>query len=665
MNRRRIAIAIRLRQELAKRFSQRTPPTWSGPTSLMRELSAAHGEFSELRAAGLLQALRQSVSQRAPLVPIAIDNAPADAARIMEQASALLNGEWRVFEHPMSPDFNAMPWLRHPLSGVDTPLEHFSRIHYTGDHLGGDVKYIWELNRHAELIRLAQAYYLTRNEQFASTAIQLLDSWMHANPPEQGINWVSVVDVSFRSIAWCWLWKLTSGSSAWTTDIFARFLWTLSKSARFVERYDSIHHSPNTHLTGEALGLLYVGTTFPELARAAHWRKRGIEILRSEVPHQFLADGFHYERATGYHRYNLEFYLHALAVARATGESWGEEFVLPLRRALDVTLLLRKPDGDWPVFGDEDGGATVRLWASAARNQNPLLALGAGLLNDSRWLEGISAEDLSLSWWLSVVVPPESVPSVPRSFALGAAGYFGATDYSETGSWYCVVDAGPHGGDRTGHAHTDLGHVEVALGAASIVVDPGCAVYASDDVRRDWYRSLKSHASLTSDSDSLWSCTLRYAPSPSLEHERQVLLVRGYGVFIADFVDGSGVHTLAQHWPLGTKVDDRAVNQQSKELTMESVVFAWTATAEVTAALREAKRSPSYGSEEVVSALDLHLSDIALPARLITYLRHSDTGAATLTNEGALAKVRLPDSRELVIASGKPPVLVVPKMQLG
>ena len=36
--------------------------------------------------------------------------------------------------------------------------------------------------------------------------------------------------------------------------------------AAHVERYLSLYYSPNTHLTGEALGLFYAGAVFPETA---------------------------------------------------------------------------------------------------------------------------------------------------------------------------------------------------------------------------------------------------------------------------------------------------------------------------------------------------------------------------------------------------------------
>ena len=100
-------------------------------------------------------------------------------------------------------------------------------------------------------------------------------------------------------------------------ELLPRFLWYLWHHARHIERYDSIHHSPNTHLTGEALGLLYVGLLFLEFRRSARWAATGGQLLVSELEYQVLNDGMHFERATGYHRYTVEIYTHGAAWSRA------------------------------------------------------------------------------------------------------------------------------------------------------------------------------------------------------------------------------------------------------------------------------------------------------------------------------------------------------------
>ncbi len=644
-----MATAIRLRQELQKRVTRWAPtPAWTGTRSLSSVLDGS-SRTHIANGGSLVTLLRAATAHRFPQMGNLPAGAPPDLDQLLAHAEQLVRGEWRVFDVPLSLHDAAPRWRDHPISGVATPLQHFSGMRYIGEQLGGDVKYIWELNRHSELLRLAQAYWLTRDERFAVLVVALLEDWIASNPPMQGINWVSALEVSFRSIAWCWIWQLTCASPAWNEPVTGRFLWTLSYAARFVDRYDSIHHSPNTHLTGEGLGLLYVGTLFPELRGAARWRRRGIDILVSEIPHQFLGDGFHFERSTGYHRYNVEFYLHALAMARASEEPWAEAVVAPLRQALGVSQQLRLPNGDWPVIGDEDGGATVRLWSSSARSQMPLLTLGAALLNEPGLAVGAEPCDHALAWWFGLSAPEPSPRTAVRSCALDSAGYYLARDETTNVAWYCLVDAGPHGGQLTGHAHTDLGHVELFVGKTPVLCDPGCAVYGSDTARRDWYRSLMAHSCLEIDNnplatprgafgwqdvsptpiteyrdeDRLWACRSRYRlpGNDGIEHERQVVMVRGHGVVVIDRVTGAGEHDLRWHWPLGLHVDASCYAEVDRTVTIGEVEMTWSGIDSAVFHLANATRSRTYGSEEPCSAIDITARGVTLPVAHVTSFR--------------------------------------------
>jgi hypothetical protein len=632
-DRRRMALPVRLRQEARKRLGRWLgEPQWSERQDIRGVLSAPpEGVPAAQVGEALLAQMRAARSG-----PDAWTRAgrPVDATAIIRQADAIRGGESHVFDHPFRYDRREGFWRSNPLSGVTTPLRHFSSLPLAPGALGGDIKFVWEVNRHHDLVRLAQAYALTGDEGYADDALAHLDQWMHENPTGVGINWISALEVSFRAIAWCWIWELTHASRAWTAPRLSRFLWTLDYSARFVLRYDSVHHAPNTHLTGEALGLLYIGCTFPELAIAQRARTFGINTLTTEVPHQFLADGFHFERATGYHRYHVEFYLHASVIARRHGEQWDRVWYGALTSALDAIQRLRRPDGDWPVFGDEDGGSTLRLWASHPRDQEPLLALGAALFDQPRWIEGLAAGASSLAWWLGLPVPA-SVPAAAgasRAISLPAAGYFGGVDRH---GWYCVVDAGAHVGRLTGHAHTDLGHVEIAHGAQPLVMDPGSAVYAADLKRRAWYRGEHAHAMLTVQGVELavprgpfgwrveaptpstrhattpwgWWTTLSYA-LPGLtnaRHERQVVLVNDIGIIVVDTLIGATDRAVTVAWPLAQQLHPTALDITSASVALGDYRIRWAATATVGATITPSVRSPSYGVELPVSRLELAL----------------------------------------------------------
>src|SRR4029078_2477121 len=122
---------------------------------------------------------------------------------------------------------------------------------------------------------LGPAYWLSCNETYAETFVAHLESWMDQNPPKQGINWASSLEIAFRSISWLWALEFFKESPALRSDVYTRALKFLYLNARHLETSLSTSFSPNTHLTGEALGLLYLGTSLPEFKEAERWRLRG------------------------------------------------------------------------------------------------------------------------------------------------------------------------------------------------------------------------------------------------------------------------------------------------------------------------------------------------------------------------------------------------------
>ena len=575
---------------------------------------------------------------------------------LLDEIHRAARGEWAIFGHPMRVDVTAMDWSRHPFTGVRAGQEHWSRIRYTAGIGGGDVKFVWELNRHRWLLRLAQGYFLTGDEKLAEEMLVLLDRWIDQNPPGRGINWTSSLEVAFRAISWCWIWNLTCSSPSWTDARSGRFLVALWHHARHVERFDSIHHSPNTHLTGEGLALLYVGLSFPELLRSKRWVNRGSEILQSELEVQVFDDGMHFERSVGYHRYTTEFYLHYLLLADAFRLAVDDQLRQRVHDQIEAAFLLRRPDGTWPLIGDEDSGSTLPLSPIEPEDNATLLALGGAYFRDNRWTAAAPSAARSAGWWLldddSWLRLHEAPPSQHgsagvRSGALESAGYFVGRENAGPDSWWCLVDGGPHGGEATGHAHTDLGHVEIARGGTHIIADTGCAAYTVDRELRDWARSEHAHACLViegaplaepngpfswrrfspsprstwAETADVWWCQVEYERAHQrgrLHHVRQVVLVRGYGLIVADWIAGDAPHQLAFHWPLAQPSNRVAIH--GDHLDIEGQRMTWLAPSEpnLDASLQPAVRSRGYGRRHDGMLLRLQCISPSLPLTVVT-----------------------------------------------
>jgi len=198
---------------------------------------------------------------------------PNSVAEIIGHADRFTKGNFDLLGLRQLNFGDPIDWHLEPLAGKRGPLVHWSRLNFLDAELFGDKKITWELNRHQYFAVLGQAYWLTADERYAETFATQINSWLAQNPPKLGINWASNLEVAFRSISWTWALHFFRRSTALTQETFLSIAKFLYLNAIHLETYLSTYFSPNTHLTGEALGLYYLGTAFPEFDQAEDWRR--------------------------------------------------------------------------------------------------------------------------------------------------------------------------------------------------------------------------------------------------------------------------------------------------------------------------------------------------------------------------------------------------------
>jgi hypothetical protein len=402
---------------------------------------------------------------------------------------------------------NQIDWHLEPLSGKRTPLRHWSQLNYLDASLAGDKKITWELNRHQYFLTLGRAYWLTGDERYAQVFASHITSWMNENPPKLGINWASSLEIAFRSISWLWALHFFADSPTLSPDLLTRISKFFYLNASHLETYLSTYFSPNTHLTGEALGLFYIGLMFSEFKNAARWRELGLEILRSQLPRHVQPDGVYFEQSTYYHRYTTDFYVHLAIMLRRNGLASPPELESKLKLLLDHLLYVSRPDGTTPFVGDDDGGRLVFLDQRPHNDFRSLLATGAVLFNrsDYKFVAGEAAEE---TLWLLGVDGVRafdqigSQPPLKESVAFPNGGYYVMRDDWSPSANYLLFDCGPHGTANCGHAHADALAIELAAQGQTILVDPGTFTYTGDGQLRDWFRSSIAHNTLTIDRQS-------------------------------------------------------------------------------------------------------------------------------------------------------------------
>ena len=435
--------------------------------------------------------------------------APESAVELLARADRIVDGTFDVLGLKGVSYGAPVNWQRDPLSGREAPLRHWSRVPYLDVGQVGDHKITWELNRHQWLIMLGQAWVLTADTRYADTAARLLREWLQGNPPKDGINWCSSLELAFRVQSWIHGLRLFDGAESFTAALRRDLVESAAVQISHVERNLSTWFSPNTHLTGEALAMLCTGAAWPTLPHAARWRRDGWQVLCTEVTRQLRPDGVYFEQSAWYQAYTLDFYVLGVTWARMAGLDVPADLLAHIQRAAVALRLVTRPDGTIARLGDDDGGRTLplattpfgdmtdSLWRAAdllGHREAPLPPRTAGL-ESLLWLEGGEAFD---------AMARQAQPWHDRqSRALRHGGWVALVEPAahDTGDHWLVFDAGPHGALTHAHAHADALGFDLSVHGTPIIVDPGTGEYSGD--RRTTYRSTASHNTVTVDgSDS-------------------------------------------------------------------------------------------------------------------------------------------------------------------
>lgn len=474
--------------------------------TLVQDAREAMAHRDEL---GAHRALARHFAQRPPHWPIAArrreeltrgiqERFPMAAAEAADRAEAIAEGRYELLGfHDLA--LGSMPnWHADAVHGRRARRGYWAAVPFL-DPASGDHKIIWELNRHQHFLALGTAWWLTDREHYRDTFIAQLEDWIDANPPLDGINWASMLELAFRALSWTWAVEFFSAHAdgdrtPWLVDLLV----ALDRQLTHVEHNLSTYFSPNTHISGEALALYAVSRAFPELRQSESRAAVGRQILLREAAAQIRADGGHAELSSHYHRYSTDFYLLALQVARLTDDPAAASFEAALRAQASFLRTIADARGRLANIGDDDGGQLFRFEGPASAEASSSLAAAAELLDDRALLVSAPGRDV---WWVLGRAPRLTRPAAGGapwpSRLLPDSGYF-VSRHDARGD-HLIFDAGAHGFLNGGHAHADALSVVLTVGGEPVLVDPGTGTYTMDAAVRDGLRAPAMHNTLTLD----------------------------------------------------------------------------------------------------------------------------------------------------------------------
>ena len=331
----------------------------------------------------------------------------------------------------------------------------------------------------------------------AAGAQALVETWIDANPPRPGDPW-HPYPLSTRVGNWIAALTLVPELAA---PRLSESLWRQLLHLEHNVEDDIL----GNHVIRNARALVLGGAAFG----AERLTRRGLDLLRRELPEQVLPDGGHYERSPVYHLVVLR---DLLEVQAAAPQPWLAEAIERMRA---FAAAVQRPDGNPTLFNDG--------WL----DQAPVLELpeppaGLTVLRDSGF--AIVREG---PLWLAFRCGPLAPDYLPA------------------------------------HAHADALSFQLWWRGEPVVVDPGTHTYEAG-AERDWFRGTAAHSTVCVDGRAqfpLWGAfrsgrlpnvELREAGDGVLEgtvrlgqavrHLRR-LEWDGAGLTVRDVIEGQGWHT--------------------------------------------------------------------------------------------------------------------------
>jgi len=530
--------------------------------------------------------------------PGGIENVPPPAAApdpdpYLTVADDVRRGLFTFFGRSFSLGFPPQ-WNTDPLTGIAAPLTYGKTLDHRDSGLVGDIKHLWELNRHLELVSLAQAYRLTGDRAHLDTIRTLLESWMRQCPYLRGPNWCSSLEVAIRLINWHLAYVIGGGAAS---PLFEgaegrrfrdEWLRSIHLHNRFVMGHLSTYaSSSNNHLIGEAAGVFAACCTWPCWPESRKWRDDARAILEREMRRQVYPDGVDKEQTTWYQQFVASLFLVAGLAGRRAGIAFTPAYWQSLGRMIEFVSAMLDVGGNMPMIGDADDGLAFALEPRQALDPfRSLLGAGAVLFDDELWRSQARGHMTTAEWLCGGVEPlrelaPQSSYRRGDRFAFPDGGYYvlgrglGTPDEVRA-----VVDAGPLGFlSIAGHGHADCLSVTLSVRGREQLVDPGTYVYHSDRRWRDYFRGTAAHNTVRIDGEDqsviggpfLWTARaeatverfertdehdrliashdgyLRLADP--VRHRREVRFAKADDLLeIVDRIEGSGRHLVERFW---------------------------------------------------------------------------------------------------------------------
>jgi len=396
--------------------------------------------------------------------------------------------------------FTVKDWLTNPETGFQYDIsKHWTEIPDFSKE-AGDIKYVWEKSRFTFLYDLIRYDYHFGKDK-SDIVFKEIESWIDANPINQGPNWKCGQEITLRILNWTFALHYYKKSSILTESLFSKIIDSIYKQMRHVA--ENINFSRfavrNNHALTETLGLYLTGLLFPFFKESKVWKRRGKIWFEKEIAYQIYEDGTFLQFSMNYHRVAVQLLTWGIRLAHLNNEIWDPVVYDRARKSLHFLKTCQdQKSGHLPNYGNNDGALFFPLTDCDFRDfRAQLFALGNVLGEKSNYGTGPWQEE---SIWLGISENQnESETNLEnvQCSVFSKSGYYILRDQK-------TITFLRSGSYQNRPFQSDNLHLDIWIEGKNILRDAGSFKYNTDTKWTDYFSGTASHNTvMLGDSDQM------------------------------------------------------------------------------------------------------------------------------------------------------------------
>ena len=451
------------------------------------------------------------------------------SSELLEQSDRLLDGEFLYFSHEWKELGLDYDWITNP----DTDYQYNINKHWSEisdlNPANGDIKYVWEKSRFTYLLTIIRRDH-SYEEDHSEFVFSEIESWILANPINQGPNWRCSQEISLRLMNWCYALAFYKNSKSLTEE-----RWNTLQNAIYWSLHHVYNHIDfsriavrNNHAITETLMLSISHMLFPFIPETKKWARKGRKWFEQEIAYQIYEDGTFLQFSMNYHRVMIQLLTLGISITEKHQKRFSEKVYDRAYKILNFLYQCQQDEnGHLPNYGAKDGAIFFPLSTTEYRDYRPQLNALHKLLTGELLFAAV--EFTENVYWIGEEVKPsmEKKPSVfpPIQKQYGCVSF-------PVGGYYLIREKESFTFIRCGSykdrpSQSDNLHIDIWHKGVNVLRDSGSYKYNTTADLAKAFRGCEAHNTLSLDGEDqmlkgdrfIWYYWVKKANASLLEEE--------------------------------------------------------------------------------------------------------------------------------------------------